>query len=104
MSDLPESGRHVVELGVQYKTHGDQVTVEICPAEHVDEEHQHLGDVEQGPDGFQVIHRLGHEHPLVVDGDPVFADGAVPVGHELVTVREVRAHDPDDERRVAAHA
>jgi len=100
-SERAVTGRHGVELGVEYKTHCDQVTVEQRPYEHVDDAHVHLGDVDERPDGTRVVHGQRHGVLHVVDGGAVPGDGAVQVGDARVLVDEKRQRDPHDQRAVA---
>jgi len=90
-----------VELGVEYKTHGDQVAVKQRPYKHVDDAHVHLDDVNEHPDGTRVVHDQRHRVLHVVDGGPVPGDGAVQVGDARVIIDEKRQRDPHDQRAVA---
>lgn len=90
-----------MELSVEHETHGDQVTVKQRPYEHIDYAHEHLGEVDERPEGTRVVHgqRDGELH--VVDGGAVPGDGAVQVGDTRVLVDEKRQRDPHDQRAIA---
>jgi len=91
------------ELGVEYEAHGEQVTVEHHPVEHVGRQHDHFDGIDRGPDGRPVVHCLRHAgQPRVVDGRPVSGRRAVPV--DDLHVRDVgqqRRDDPHGQRTVA---
>jgi len=61
------TGGYGAEQGLEYKTHGDQVTVERRPAKHVDREYDGLGGVHRRPDKRPVVvigrHKPRHEQP-----------------------------------------
>jgi len=61
-ADLLVAQAHGAEYGVEHETHGDQITVERRPAEHVDREYGGLDDVHDRPDdGLVVV--LGCQEP-----------------------------------------
>jgi len=61
-ADFLVAGAHSAEQGVKHETHGDQVTVERRPTEHIDCEYEGLDDVHDRPyDWFVVV--LGRREP-----------------------------------------
>jgi len=54
-ADLLVARAHGAERSVKHETHGDQVTVERRPAEHIDDEYDGLDDVHDRPDDGHVV-------------------------------------------------
>jgi len=60
------TGAYGAEQGVEHEAHGDQVTVERRPQEHVDGEYDGLDDVHHRPDGGHFV-VLGRHEPRYDD-------------------------------------
>jgi len=67
VAELLITGAHGAEQRVEHEAHGDQVTVERRPQEHVDGEYEGLDDVHHCPDVGHVVvlgrHEPRYEHP-----------------------------------------
>jgi len=66
VAELLVAFAHGAEQGVEHEAHGDQVTVERRPQEHVDGEYDGLDDVHHRPDGGHVV-VLGRHEPRYDD-------------------------------------
>lgn len=54
-TDLLVAEAHGAERGIEHETHGDQVTVERRPEEHIDDEYDGFDDVHNRPDDGLVV-------------------------------------------------
>jgi len=61
-ADLLVAVANSAKHGVKHKTHGDQVTVEQGPYEHIDSEYDGLGDIHDRPDNGLIV-VLGRQEP-----------------------------------------